>query len=325
MLQLGRPSADICSVNTPPPSQPGFGAEEIASRASLRLAKLRREQEMGMATDAAVQKQIDQAVRRQQNYSQGAEGERLVAQTLGFVERYGWTSLHDVHWPGRPHANIDHIAVGPGGVVVIDAKNWTGEVKITAGTLRQNGYSRAKETSAASDAAAAVAALLAPPHRMAALAVLCLVAQDVETTRIETTDVVGRSTLTDYLVHLPQRLSAYDVADIARYLHGELANSKSPDLITTAFLERPAKAGRPASPRGPHQARPARRATQPGTRAVAPRNPARSAFRFGWNLLRKLVSLVLGLMLIAMVAGVGLAVLNIVTGGFVDRMTTQSP
>ncbi|WP_407923750.1 nuclease-related domain-containing protein [Arthrobacter cheniae] len=31
------------------------------------------------------------------------------------LELQGWRMLHDVHWPGRPKANIDHIAVGPGG------------------------------------------------------------------------------------------------------------------------------------------------------------------------------------------------------------------
>ena len=102
---------------------PGAGAEELASRASRRAARLREDQAMGDGADAAVAEQLRQAERRLRTYSQGAEGERLVAQALGFLERYCWVSLHDVHWPGRPKANIDHIAVGPGGVVVIDAKN----------------------------------------------------------------------------------------------------------------------------------------------------------------------------------------------------------
>lgn len=49
----------------------------------------------------------------------GAEGERTVAARLEGVP--GITVLHDRHIP-RSRANIDHIAVGPSGVFVIDAK-----------------------------------------------------------------------------------------------------------------------------------------------------------------------------------------------------------
>ena len=281
--------------------------------------------------DAAVQKQIDQAARRQQTYSQGAEGERLVAQTLGFVERYGWTSLHDVHWPGRPQANIDHIAVGPGGVVVIDAKNWTGEVKVTNGTLRQNGYSRSRETSAAADATAAVAALLAPQHRMTTRAVICLVSQDLETTRVEATDVVGRGALTEYLVELPQRLSAYDVADIARYLQGQLAGAKSPDLITSAYLDRAAPT------RGPDKSPRTRTSPQrPSSPAPQSRQPARGrsaqgpglAFRFLAAFdaaMRKLLSLMLRLVLVGIIVGGGIAVLSSAFDAFLEQQTQQTP
>lgn len=33
-----------------------------------------------------------------------------------------WTVLHDVTWPGRRHADVDHVVVGPGGVFVIDSR-----------------------------------------------------------------------------------------------------------------------------------------------------------------------------------------------------------
>jgi hypothetical protein len=38
--------------------------------------------------------------------------------------------LHDRRVPGKGKANIDHIAVGPGGVTVIDAKNYQGNVRV---------------------------------------------------------------------------------------------------------------------------------------------------------------------------------------------------
>lgn len=58
----------------------------------------------------------------------GAEGERRVAEVLAEAE--GVVALHDVVWPGRSKANIDHIAVGPAGIYVIDAKKYAGKVAL---------------------------------------------------------------------------------------------------------------------------------------------------------------------------------------------------
>ena len=74
--------------------------------------------------------QTDEATRQRQQalaqrYEQGALGEQLVAEALRPLADQGWTLLHDRCKPGSP-ANLDHLLVGPGGVVVLDAKNWTG-------------------------------------------------------------------------------------------------------------------------------------------------------------------------------------------------------
>jgi hypothetical protein len=57
----------------------------------------------------------------------GAEGERRVAEVL--AEAVGVEVLHDRRVPDSK-ANIDHIAVGPAGVFVIDAKKYTGQVEV---------------------------------------------------------------------------------------------------------------------------------------------------------------------------------------------------
>ncbi|WPF80904.1 nuclease-related domain-containing protein [Sanguibacter sp. 4.1] len=263
---------------------PGAGAEELASRASRRAARLRHDQAMGHGADAAVDEQLRQAERRLRTYSQGAEGERLVAQALGFLERYGWVALHDVHWPGRPKANIDHIAVGPGGIVVIDAKNWTGDVVVRDGVLRQNGYSRERETTSAATATSAVAARIAAMHRSAVVPVLCLVAQDVEPVVLGQTTVVGRSGLAAHLVSLPVRLAAYEVADVARFLASDLGGPRSPEVLTSADLvtQTLARAGftvtTPVAPRRVHgrsRATSTVRQQGPRTRTSAPTSTRR--------------------------------------------------
>lgn len=293
---------------------PGAGAEELASRASRRAARLREDQAMGEGADVAVAEQLRQAERRLRTYSQGAEGERLVAQALGFLERYGWVSLHDVHWPGRPKANIDHIAVGPGGVVVIDAKNWTGEVAVRDGVLRQNGYSRERETTSAATATTAVAARLAAAHRSAVHPVLCLVAQDVEPVVLGQTTVVGRSALVEHLVSLPLRLSAYEVADVARFLATDLGGPRSPEVLTSADLatQTLARAGftvrsEPARPTGRGRTGAGRPTPAPARTRAAGQPPRRrpSARKRDQRLRRTLVG---GLVRLGMIVGLLVAV-----------------
>jgi hypothetical protein len=64
-------------------------------------------------------------------WRRGAEGEVKVAQRLEKLLAGKEVSLlHDRLLTGSTRANIDHIAVGPGGVTVIDAKNLHGKVRV---------------------------------------------------------------------------------------------------------------------------------------------------------------------------------------------------
>lgn len=65
-----------------------------------------------------------QAIR---NWSKGAEGERKVGAGLDGLAEAGVVALHDRLRPGTS-ANIDHLAVAPSGVWVIDAKRYKGQV-----------------------------------------------------------------------------------------------------------------------------------------------------------------------------------------------------
>jgi hypothetical protein len=58
-----------------------------------------------------------------------AAGERRTARLLAPLERRGWAVLHDLAIPGT-QANIDHLAIGPGGVLVIDSKQYRGRLQL---------------------------------------------------------------------------------------------------------------------------------------------------------------------------------------------------
>ncbi|KRF17019.1 hypothetical protein ASG90_06700 [Nocardioides sp. Soil797] len=94
--------------------------------------------------------------RTAERYERGAAGELATAEALDPLRAQGWVVRHDVAWPARPRANIDHIAIGAGGVFVIDSKNWSGEVVVRDGALLQNGRSRERTVEAAAEAARAV-------------------------------------------------------------------------------------------------------------------------------------------------------------------------
>ncbi len=61
------------------------------------------------------------------NWEKGAVGEQKVGAGLDGLAPKGVVTLHDRLRP-RTTANIDHIAIGPSGVWVIDAKRYSGQV-----------------------------------------------------------------------------------------------------------------------------------------------------------------------------------------------------
>lgn len=76
----------------------------------------------------------------------GARGERLAAAELTRLPT-PWRILNDrLLQPGHSGVNLDHIAIGPPGVFLIDAKHWAGRVTVHDGTLWQhNGSHRSQQ------------------------------------------------------------------------------------------------------------------------------------------------------------------------------------
>ena len=66
----------------------------------------------------------------QRAWARGAEGEEKLARKLErWTNEHGVVLLHDRRMP-QGRGNIDHIAVGPSGVTVIDAKRYRGRIAV---------------------------------------------------------------------------------------------------------------------------------------------------------------------------------------------------
>ena len=129
--------------------------------ASARARELRREHPL--LTSAAAVLGVRTSA---QQFAAGARGERTVGRQLDrWAARYGWHVLHAVP-VGQRGADIDHVVIGPFGVVTVNTKTtgtavWVGEYGLTVGGkpvnyLRQSRReaSRAQPAAAAGDRSA---------------------------------------------------------------------------------------------------------------------------------------------------------------------------
>jgi hypothetical protein len=97
-------------------------------------------------------------------WRRGAAGERRTARLLDPLERHGWAILHDLALPGS-RANLDHLAIGPGGVFVIDSKQYRGRLQLDpSGRLWHGRYPLAPTLGAVSFEADQAAQILTDPH-----------------------------------------------------------------------------------------------------------------------------------------------------------------
>ncbi|WP_107771063.1 nuclease-related domain-containing protein [Nocardioides sediminis] len=165
----------------------GESAYDVARRQREKAARLERSAEL---------------------WERGAQGEVEVARALESLPE-GWVVLHDLAWPGRPRANLDHVVIGPGGVFVVDAKNWSGRVEVRDQVLLQDGRRREPTVASAAEAAIAVQALLPVPNLC--MGVLCFVRDEPLTGWARDVMVCSTANLVEMLTSRPRVLEAGDV------------------------------------------------------------------------------------------------------------------
>lgn len=175
-------------------------------------------------------------------------GASTLDEVLAELVPCGWKQLHGVNWPGRPHAGFDHVLVGPGGIVVVDAKDWTGEVRVVSGALWQDRYSRPQAVEGALAQCAALTSVVPPRYRRLVRPLICMTAQR-NLFGITRTDVavVGPGQMVRALGLLPRVLDQEAVAEIHKALDRVLTADQQPGI--TGFPRRAsARGSRPAVP-----------------------------------------------------------------------------
>jgi hypothetical protein len=149
-------------------------------------------------------------------WRRGAAGERRTAQLLGPLERHGWAVLHDLAVP-RSQANIDHLVIGPGGVFVIDSKQYRGRLQLKpSGRLWHGRYPLAPTLQAVSFEADQAAQVLPDPG-VAVLPVVAVHGAQVPWGKVvvDGVPVISARRLPSMLRALPAVLGPERVASLA--------------------------------------------------------------------------------------------------------------
>ncbi len=160
------------------------------------------------------------------------ESARLVGEptevVLSGLPDTDWHLFHDVRWPGRPRAAIDHVAVGPQGVFVIDTLALEGDIDVSGTILRQGRRRRSKYVEDAVKAAEAVGGLLQGLPPEVALPVLCLLRPEPVFGWAGEVMVCSTENLVTMLAARPRLLEAQAVLHAVNALRGSLQSAGAP-------------------------------------------------------------------------------------------------
>ncbi len=159
-------------------------------------------------------------------WSAGAEGERRTGRMLDKLERrHGWVILHDRAVPDS-QANLDHLVIGPPGLVYVDSKNWEPKrVRTKRAPLTSNGVSlwcgrqnKDKELRTArweADQAAQAIGLALGEDTPSIQTVVAVHGADVPVGPLQGVMVIGASQLYRYLQNLPAHWSQERIRTVA--------------------------------------------------------------------------------------------------------------
>jgi Nuclease-related domain len=149
-------------------------------------------------------------------WQRGAAGERRTARLLDPLARHGWAVLHDLAIPGS-QANLDHLVIGPGGVFVIDSKQYRGRLQLDPSGRLWHGRHLLAHALRAADFEADQAAQVLPDPGVAVVPIVAVHGAQVPWGKVVTdgVPVVAARRLPSMLRTLPAVLGPERVAWLA--------------------------------------------------------------------------------------------------------------
>ena len=204
----------------------------------------------------------------------GNEGELQIASRLDVLDGAGWHVLHDRRKNARSPANLDHVIIGPPGVMVIDAKNWSGGLlKLDDRGMKLGGWRKDDALHAARVDAELVQCVARAVMAVPCVGVLAFV-QDVglqAPVLHRNVVLLQQAQLVPWLTKLPRALTVEQVDQLGAHLQLALAPRSA-----TAPDPAPATAPRPQWAQGPKQIlAPTKKASRAEVKREAPRREMR--------------------------------------------------
>ena len=166
-------------------------------------------------------------------WCRGARSVKATAASLAALPEREWVVVQGPALPGRGTATIDHVAIGPTGVYVIDSRTWSGRITTANGVMLRNGRSQEGVTGGVREAAEAIAALLPSMPAERVVPVLCFTDGDVPDLTLGGVCVCSIVTIAYLLSFRPVVLTPAEVAAAARELRGNLPPDKKPKRQAT--------------------------------------------------------------------------------------------
>ncbi|GAA5612196.1 NERD nuclease [Streptomyces platensis] len=207
----------------------GSAAGGSAGASAARRAQQARRQER------LLREQWQAARARAERWEAASEGEQRVAAQLLMLAERGWRLLVDRRWPGTRAANVDMLLIGPGGVFVIDVKNWRAAPETSAGRLRAGGFSRdehrRKLLAVTKAAESAVASLGMSPVAVRPLLAFAGHRVDAELGRVR---LLGEREIGPALLSERTRLSAESVRALTEHLERVFPEYEAPPAAPPA-------------------------------------------------------------------------------------------
>ncbi len=142
----------------------------------------------------------------------GAAGEEQIGRTLAMLEADGFHVFHDRRRPGG-RDNIDHIVVGPPGVIVIETKHYAGDVRVRGKELFLKGHRATTFVEQVERQAASLRAALSVEH---VECVICVVGGQFGLFGPKSIAGVTLTSHTDLLARIRALPPAIDVAEVDR-------------------------------------------------------------------------------------------------------------